>query len=82
MGVTAAIIGGSLMQSNEAKKTRRAAKEESERLQAEQDKATAEAQKEKFSAKKREYDTSRSITRRGQSRGRASTILDKKDTLG
>ena len=79
MGGTAFLAITSMMQGERARKD---TKKESERLQAEQDENMATEQREKFSAKKREYDNTRSITRRGQNRGRASTILNKTDTLG
>ena len=84
MPTTAAIVSAvagaaSVNQSYEAKNT---AKREKKRNEEKQEANMAAEQRDKFAAKKQQFDTSRQITRRGQSRGRASTILDKSDNLG
>jgi uncharacterized membrane protein YdbT with pleckstrin-like domain len=82
IGTAGAAVGSGYLQYKEAKKAREEAEKERKRLQAEQQVNMATEQREKFSKKKQEFDTSRQTVRRGRSRGRASTILDKSENLG
>ena len=57
-------------------------KREKKRLETKQTALKTKEQTEKFAAKKREYSTQRETLRRGNQRGRMSTILDKSGNLG
>ena len=78
--VTSAVTGvAGLSQSRASEKN---ARNEAKALDKKQTALNTKAQTEKFAAKKREYTTQRDTLRRGQQRGRMSTILNKSDTLG
>jgi len=66
----------------DAREDRKDQKKEVKKAEASQKKLKEEEMGEKFRAKRGEYEASRSLLRRGQARGRASTVLDKRDSVG
>ena len=66
----------------DTKDARKEAKTEKKNLEVKQKALKTKEQTEKFAAKKREYSTQRETLRRGNQRGRMSTILDKSGNLG
>jgi len=85
MGMQAAMWAAAAVSAKSAYDARKARKEdkaEAAKLKKEQDDLNSQKAKEEMAAKKQEFENSRSSLRRAQRRGRLSTILDSKSTLG